>query len=115
VREKRVNGQLDMYKQIVYIAFVIQSFADNETEHFYTTGKSRRLAAEIRIRANMRLTQLNAATRIEDLRLPSSHYVMIVLVNGAYASTISGEFVFVLRMVMHSMSRSLTITERRFL
>ena len=55
------------------IHFVIRSFADKETEHFYTTGKSRRLPSEIRIRAAMRLTQLNAATRIEDLRLPPSN------------------------------------------
>ena len=52
---------------------MIRSFADKETEHFYTSGKSRRLPSEIRIRAAMRLTQLNAATRIEDLRLPPSN------------------------------------------
>ena len=55
------------------LALVIQSFADNETERFYTTGKSRRLPPAIRIRAVMRLTQLNAATRVEDLRLPPSN------------------------------------------
>ncbi len=54
---------------------MIQSFADDETERFYTTGKSRRLPTEIHKRANMRLTQLNAATRITDLRLPPSNHL----------------------------------------
>lgn len=52
---------------------VIQSFADTETERFYTAGKSRRMPTEIRKRAAMRLLQLNAATRFEDLRLPPSN------------------------------------------
>jgi len=52
---------------------MIQNFATHETEQFYTTGKSRRLPTEILKRAAMRLIQLNAATRIEDLRLPPSN------------------------------------------
>ena len=52
---------------------MIQSFADSETERFFATGRSRRLAPEIRRRAVMRLTQLNAVTRVEDLRFPSSN------------------------------------------
>ena len=52
---------------------MISTFADRETEHFYTTGKARRMPTEIRRRAAMRLVQLNAATRIEDLRLPPSN------------------------------------------
>lgn len=52
---------------------VIQSFADSETERLYTAGKSRHMPTEIRKRAAMRLLQLNAATRIQDLRLPPSN------------------------------------------
>jgi proteic killer suppression protein len=52
---------------------VIQSFADAETERFFTTGRSRRLPPQIRLRAAMRLTQLDAATQIEDLRQPPSN------------------------------------------
>jgi len=52
---------------------MIRSFADGETERFYTTGKSRRLPTEIRMRAAMRLIQLNAASRLDDLRLPPSN------------------------------------------
>ena len=52
---------------------VIQTFADSATERFHTAGQSRRMPTEIRKRAAMRLLQLNAATRIEDLRLPPSN------------------------------------------
>jgi toxin HigB-1 len=52
---------------------MIQSFAAVETEHFYQTGKSRKLPVAIYKRAAMRLTQLNAATRLEDMRLPPSN------------------------------------------
>jgi proteic killer suppression protein len=52
---------------------VIRSFASAETERFFATGKSRRLPPEIRKRAAMRLTQLNAATGLDDLRVPPSN------------------------------------------
>jgi proteic killer suppression protein len=54
---------------------MIRSFADTETERLYTSGKSRRLPADILKRAAMRLTQLNAATRLEDLSLPPSNHL----------------------------------------
>ena len=52
---------------------MIRSFASAETERFFATGKSRRLPPEILKRAAMRLTQLNAATSVEDLRFPPSN------------------------------------------
>ena len=52
---------------------MMRSFASVETERFFATGKSRRLPTEILKRAAMRLTQLNAATSIEDLRFPPSN------------------------------------------
>ena len=52
---------------------VIRSFADSDTEQFYTTGRSRRFPPEIRKRAAMRLTQISAATRLEDLKQPPSN------------------------------------------
>jgi len=55
------------------ITDVIRSFADAETEAFYTSGRSRRIPPVIRARAAMRLTQLNAATRLEDVRQPASN------------------------------------------
>jgi proteic killer suppression protein len=55
------------------LLFVIRSFASAETERFFATGKSRRLPPEILARAAVRLTQLDAATTINDLRLPPSN------------------------------------------
>lgn len=52
---------------------MIRTFADPETERFFATGKSKRLPPAIRQRAAMRLTQLHAATRPDDLRLPPSN------------------------------------------
>jgi proteic killer suppression protein len=52
---------------------VIRTFADAETRRFYTDGKFRRVPTEIRKRAAMRLVQLNAATRVDDLRMPPSN------------------------------------------
>ena len=52
---------------------MIQTFANPETEQFFATGKSRRLPTEILKRAAMRLSQLHAAARVEDLRLPPSN------------------------------------------
>jgi len=61
------------HKQIVYIAGVIKNFADAETESLFATGKSRRLPPDILRRAVKRLTQLDAATAVEDLRMPPSN------------------------------------------
>jgi toxin HigB-1 len=52
---------------------MIRSFADAETEKFYTTGRSRHLPPQIRERAAMRLTQLNAAIQLQDLTSPPSN------------------------------------------
>lgn len=52
---------------------MIRSFADAETERFFTTGKSRRLPRDILKPAAMRLQQLEAATRIDDMRMPPSN------------------------------------------
>jgi len=54
---------------------MIQSFANAETQNFFATGRSRRLPPDILKRAAMRLNQLNAATRLEDLRLPPSNHL----------------------------------------
>lgn len=52
---------------------MIESFANAETERLFATGKSRRLPPEILRRAVMRLTQLDAATVVDDLRHPPSN------------------------------------------
>jgi len=52
---------------------MIQNFANPETAQLFATGKSRRLPSDILRRAIMRLTQLDAATQLDDLRLPLSN------------------------------------------
>jgi len=52
---------------------MIRSFASTDTERFFSSGKSRKLPPKIRRRAAMRLTQLVAATTLDDLRLPPSN------------------------------------------
>ena len=52
---------------------MIRTFADRETERYDAIGRSRRIIPpDMHRRAAFRLTQLNAATRIQDLRLPLS-------------------------------------------
>jgi len=60
-------------KSFICTSSMIRSFADAETARLFETGKSRRLPPDIRKRATMRLGQLHAATRLEDLRLPPSN------------------------------------------
>jgi proteic killer suppression protein len=57
---------------------VIKNFAESETERLFATGKSRRLPTDILRRAVMRLTQLDAATVVEDLRLPPSNRLEVL-------------------------------------
>lgn len=52
---------------------MIENFDNPETAHLFATGKSRRLPPEILRRAVMRLTQLDAAVDVEDLRQPPSN------------------------------------------
>jgi proteic killer suppression protein len=54
---------------------MIRSFGNRETESFYETGKARYLPRSILKRAAMRLKQLDAATVINDLRLPPSNHL----------------------------------------
>ena len=52
---------------------MIRSFADKETERIYIGKRSRRLPQDIQERAHRRLTQLDAAVTVDDLRLPPSN------------------------------------------
>ena len=54
---------------------MVRTFANAETENFFATGRSRRLPHEIHKRAAMRLNQLHAATKLEDLWLPPSNHL----------------------------------------
>jgi proteic killer suppression protein len=52
---------------------MIESFASDETQRLFATGTSRRLPPDILKRAVMRLTQLDAAVDVDDLRMPPSN------------------------------------------
>ncbi len=52
---------------------MIRSFTNAATEKFFTTGKSNKFPPSILKRAAMRLTQLNAATQLGDLKFPPSN------------------------------------------
>lgn len=51
----------------------IINFTDKETAKLFTGQFSRRLPPHIQRRAMMRLTQLNGAAALEDLKLPPSN------------------------------------------
>lgn len=73
---------------------MIRSFADKETESLFSTGKSRRLPADILRRAIMRLLQLEAAVLVEDLRMPPSNRLECLSGNrqGQWSMRINGQW-----------------------
>ncbi len=52
---------------------MIRSFRCGDTETLFNGERSRRFPTSIIERARMRLQRLNAATGLEDLRVPPSH------------------------------------------
>jgi proteic killer suppression protein len=62
---------------------MIRTFADAETERFFNTGKFRRFPADIMKRVVKRLTQLEAATILDDLRMPPSNHLEALTGNRA--------------------------------
>jgi proteic killer suppression protein len=57
---------------------MLKTFADDETKRFFKTGVSSRLPREIHRRATMRLTQLGAASVVDDLRMPPSNRLEVL-------------------------------------
>ena len=55
------------------VVLMIKSFASRETEKVFNRKLSRKFPRNAQPRALMRLTQLDAATRLEDLRMPPSN------------------------------------------
>ncbi len=52
---------------------MIRTFADRETERFWVTGSTRRLPPDITRRALRKLSEVDAATTVETLRVPSGN------------------------------------------
>ena len=57
----------------VYYAFVIRSFRCRDTERIFYRQFVRRFPSSIQQRAFMKLNAIDAATRLEELRLPPSN------------------------------------------
>ncbi len=52
---------------------MIRTFADMETQHIFTKGKSKRLPPDLIRRAIRRLEYIHWATNLSDLRVPPSN------------------------------------------
>ena len=57
---------------------MIKTFADVRTQDLYLTGKARRVPPDVVSRAARKLEQVNAATRIEDLRVPPGNRLHVL-------------------------------------
>lgn len=49
---------------------MIKTFADGLTQELYLTGAAKRVPPDVASRAMRKLEQVNAAVRVEDLRVP---------------------------------------------
>ena len=49
---------------------MIKTFADKETQKFYTTGKSKQFQPDVLRRARRKLEYIDKAFRIDDLKVP---------------------------------------------
>lgn len=49
---------------------MIKTFADKQTQQLYVNGKAKRVPSDVIGRAVRKLEQVNAAVRVEDLRVP---------------------------------------------
>jgi toxin HigB-1 len=52
---------------------MIKTFADRRTQQLYTTGKAKRVTAELAKRASRKLEYVDLATRLDDLKSPSGN------------------------------------------
>jgi len=64
---------LTIVNNLFMIIFMIITFADAQTERFFTTGRSKHFPPDVLKRAGKRLTQLDAAVTLDDLRMPPSN------------------------------------------
>jgi proteic killer suppression protein len=62
---------LDIINECRYALRVIKSFADKNTKEFWETGKSQAMPpANLRKASKRKLAMLDAAVKLEDLRIP---------------------------------------------
>ena len=68
---------------------MIKTFADKHTRDIYVKGKSRRIQPDLIKRAIRRLEYIDLATRLEDLKVPSSNRLHALRGNRKGQHTIS--------------------------
>ena len=73
---------------------MIRSFADRETERVWGGERSRRLPPDIQDTALRKLRLINAAQRLEDLRIPPGNRLEALSGNrrGQYSIRINGQW-----------------------
>lgn len=69
---------------------MIISFGDKETKNLYITGKSRKFPLSVCIAGLRKLDYLNAAARLEDLRVPSGN--RLEALKGKYSIRINDQY-----------------------
>ena len=82
---------------------MIKSFADKETEQFYITGKSKKLPADVHKSALRKLSYLNSAIDVSDLKIPPGNRLESLKGNyaGKYSIRINDQYRIVFRYEAH--------------
>ncbi|MDO9208915.1 MAG: type II toxin-antitoxin system RelE/ParE family toxin [Sulfuricurvum sp.] len=73
---------------------MIKSFADKVTEQFYITGKSKKFPADIHKSALRKLSYLNGAIDVNDLKIPPGNRLEALKGNyeGRYSIRINDQY-----------------------
>jgi len=73
---------------------MIKSFADKVTEQFYITGRSKKLPADIHKVALRKLSYLNSAVDVNDLKVPPGNRLELLKGNyeGRYSIRINDQY-----------------------
>lgn len=73
---------------------MIKTFADKQTQQLYLTGKARRVPPEVAKRVARKLEQVNAAARVEDLKVPPGNRLHLLEGDrqGQYSIWVNDQF-----------------------
>ncbi len=86
---------------VILLQNMIRSFKDKETEFLYVTGRSKKFSLAVCKVGIRKLDYLNAAVRIEDLRIPPGNRLEALKgeYEGKYSIRINDQFRIVFRFV----------------
>jgi len=73
---------------------VIKTFADKQTQQLYVAGKAHRVPPDVASRAARKLEQVNAAVRVEDLRVPPGNrlHALVGDRHGQYSVSVNDQW-----------------------